>query len=256
MSRHSQDFFKHRIDNENTNSVSGVRFSLTFRSVDWRNRNSTCIIGDSNTGKLRFGTAPGSFGPATPGKRVWASNIGKIDPTCYSSYSNIVLMCGTNDIRHNSVNSPEQIHSIFREFKSKVEQIQRVNKRASVFVCPILPTKLYGVNRKASLFNSLISNDLLHCNYGVTAIPDFDGFMDETGFLSEELSRSGDTLHLNYVGVRKLAKLIKDCIFCTKKSRTKRNTVKHDMSFASAVNQDNSSAANDRDHRDGYQPPR
>ena len=237
MSRHSQDFFKHRIDNKNMNINKGVRYSLTFRSVDWRYRNSTCIIGDSNTGKLKFGTTGASFGAATPGKRIiWAPDVDKIDPTCCSSYTNIVLLCGINDIRHNSVNSPQQIRDIFCKFKSKIEQIQTFNNRAYIFVCPILPTKLFGVNKKASFFNQLIYNDLLQCNYGVTVVPDFASFVDETGFLSEKLSKSGDALHLDYAGVGKLAHMIKTCIFFRKKSKSRSNTVIPGRLYTTAVN--------------------
>ena len=236
MSRHSQDFFKHRIDNSNMNTDKGVRYSLTFRTVDWRHRNSTCIIGDSNTGKLKFGTTGASFGAATPGKRVWASNVDEIDPTCCSSYTNIVLLCGINDIRHNSVNSPQQIRDIFCKLKSKIAQIQAFNNQAFIFVCPILPTKLFGVNKKASYFNQLIYDDLLQCNYGVSVVLDFASFVDETGFLSEKLSKSGDALHLDYAGVRKLATMIKTCIFFRKQSKSRSNTVIPGRLYTTAVN--------------------
>ena len=52
MTRKSQQFFKHQIE---TGSVaSGVRYSLTFRSVNWKNHNATCIIGDTNTFGPKF----------------------------------------------------------------------------------------------------------------------------------------------------------------------------------------------------------
>ncbi|KAL5250665.1 hypothetical protein ACHWQZ_G016409 [Mnemiopsis leidyi] len=52
MTRKSQDHFKHCIDEGSI--TQGIRYSLTFRSVNWTNRNSMCIVGDSNTGFLRF----------------------------------------------------------------------------------------------------------------------------------------------------------------------------------------------------------
>ena len=53
MTRKSQDHFRHCI---NEGSITqGTRYSLTFRSVNWTNRNSTCIVGDSNTGFLGLG---------------------------------------------------------------------------------------------------------------------------------------------------------------------------------------------------------
>ena len=53
MSRKSQEFFQHEIGSGRTES--GTRYSLTFRSISRWNSNSTCIIGDSNTGGLNFG---------------------------------------------------------------------------------------------------------------------------------------------------------------------------------------------------------
>ena len=54
ISSRTIDFFSHRI--ERGSVEKGVQYSLTFRSVSWKNRNSTCIIGDSNTGHLAFAT--------------------------------------------------------------------------------------------------------------------------------------------------------------------------------------------------------
>ncbi|KAL5259238.1 hypothetical protein ACHWQZ_G009629 [Mnemiopsis leidyi] len=66
MTRKSQDHFRHCIDEGSV--TQGIRYSLTFRSVNWTNRNSTCIVGDSNTGLLRFGeNSRSSFGTLMPG---------------------------------------------------------------------------------------------------------------------------------------------------------------------------------------------
>ncbi len=102
MTRKSQDFFEHRIDKGSV--TSGVRYSLTFRSVDWKNRNSTCLIGDSNTGQLKFGSSKhGSFGELMPGQRFWAATIEKINPLDCCAYNNIVVMCGINDLKDERV---------------------------------------------------------------------------------------------------------------------------------------------------------
>ena len=54
MTRASQDLFKHSIAKNQSLSESETRISLTFRSLHWRNNNSTVIVGDSNTGGLKF----------------------------------------------------------------------------------------------------------------------------------------------------------------------------------------------------------
>ena len=88
MTRKSQGFFKHSIPKNSAITENQTRISLTFRSVHWRNNNSTVIMGDSNTGGLKFakfGAEPttdfkGTFGNAMPGKCVEAFTIGDLDP--------------------------------------------------------------------------------------------------------------------------------------------------------------------------------
>ena len=66
MTRKSQEIYDHRIDQGSV--ANGIRFSLTFRSISRLNRNATCIVGDSNTAGLKFGSDPKhSFGKSLPG---------------------------------------------------------------------------------------------------------------------------------------------------------------------------------------------
>ena len=97
MTRRSQNFFKHCIDPGSI--AEGVRYSLAFRSVSGLNRNTTCIIGDSNTRGLKFGTNHRrTFGKLLPGKQFLAPTISDIDPYVACGYSNVVVMWGINDI--------------------------------------------------------------------------------------------------------------------------------------------------------------
>ena len=78
----------------------GTRFSLTFRSLNPKNHNATCIIGDSNTSRLKFGSDPRqSFGDSLPGKQVYAPVVDEINPLDCAGYRNVVLLCGINDLR-------------------------------------------------------------------------------------------------------------------------------------------------------------
>ena len=54
MSRQSQGCYRHKVNKDTSWTVDDFRLSLTFRSVHWRNNNSTIILGDSNTGGLKF----------------------------------------------------------------------------------------------------------------------------------------------------------------------------------------------------------
>jgi hypothetical protein len=217
MSCKSQGFFQHRIDKGSV--AEGVRYSLTFRSVDWRNKNSTIIVGDSNTGGLSFGSERGkSFGSGMPGRKAWAPHISDIEPLDCLAYTNVVVMCGINDIRSSRVKGGNDIRALYHELKLKVKSIKSLNSKANIFICPMLPTKLHDLNRRAILFNSLLREDL-HSNLGVTPIDGFDGFLDNDNILSRDLSKkldkygNIDNLHLNWKGTALLASLIKSAIF-------------------------------------------
>ena len=219
MTLKSQYYFKHQIFRDE--QFSGTRYSLTFRVVSWRNWNSTCIVGDSNTGHLAFGTEAGTFGPATPGKKFFAPTIDKINPHDCIGYSNVVVMCGINNIKVTTVRNQTDIRTIYNVFKSKIESISKLNRKAKIFICPILPTKSHELNKKALFFNRLIFNDLVMCNYGVSTVHGFDEFVDSAdGLLSRNLSRPhmNDILHLNSKGTKTLAEKIKTSIFQRKKS--------------------------------------
>ena len=222
MTRKSQRYFKHQICRDE--QFTGTRYSLTFRVLNWRNWNSTCIVGDSNTGHLTFGTEAGTFGAATPGQKFFAPTIEKINPHNCVGYNNIVIMRGINNIKVNSVRNQNDIRNIYNLLKGKIENISKLNRKAKIFICPIIPTKLQELNKKALFFNSLIFDDLVMCNYGVSVVHGFNEFVDPAdGLLSRDLSRPhmNDMLHLNLKGTKTLAKKIKDSIFQRKKTGSK-----------------------------------
>ena len=221
MTRKSQEFFEHRIDH---GSISeGRRFSLTFRSISWRNRNATCIIGDSNTAGLKFGDVPKkSFGKALPGKQFAAPLVKDINPYDTCGYSNVVVMCGINNLKADNIKTPKDVRGIYNSLVSKIKLIQDINTKAHIFICPVLPTKRLELNRKGICFNQLILNELLLNNFGVTFVDGFQNFLDENGLLSQDLSRNlnkykrPDFLHLNWKGVAKLSSMIKSCVLLRK----------------------------------------
>ena len=255
MTRKSQEFFKHHIE---VGSISsGVRYSLTFRSVSWRNRNATCIIGDSNTMGLKFGSDRAkTFGDILPGKQFFAPVIDKINPFDTSGYNNTVIMCGINDIRDDKVKNKNDISNIFNRLKAKIEHIQMINPKSHIYICPILPTKLAELNRKALCFNSLIFAELLPSNFGVTCVSGFDDFLDANGLLHQNLSRlltrykKSDTFHLNWKGLAHLARIIRNTVLLRMNGgvdRRKRTSQVNGRPYSDV-------AASGVGHYDGYQP--
>ena len=219
MPRSSQDFFDHSMQ---AGQITNVRYSLTFRCVGWRYMNSTIVIGDSNTGKLKFGEEKGTFGKATPGCRVWAPTIDKIDPIDTAGYSNVVILCGINDVKQKNISSKSDVYNVYSALRLKIEMIHCINPKAHIFVCPLLPSRLFSAVEKINDFNSHIFDDLQFIDYNISIVQGFHDFVGDNHLLASRYSRGeGDYLHLNVNGINVLANKIKTHIFDRKKGRSR-----------------------------------
>ena len=218
MTRRSQEVFDHMI--ERGSIKSGVRYSLTFRCVSWTNKNSTCLLGDSNTGLLRFGDdSRGTFGKLMPGRKFWSPRIEDINPVSCMGYANVVLLCGINDIKQPDVANKNDVAGCYYKLKLKINQIKCLSPSTkAVFVCRLLPTKEPQLNLKVDSFNRLIFFDLVPSCKNVVYVEGFEKFAHNhvlADELSKQFDRHGrpDMLHLNRSGARVLAGLIKHSIF-------------------------------------------
>ena len=101
----------------------------------------------------------------------------------------------------------------------KVKQIQILSPKTHVYVCRLLPTKDYDLNRKVDIFNRAIYFDLIQTCNRVQYVSGFEKFANQNHVLAWELAKpvdkhgNPDMLHLNRSGVRLLASLIKQSIF-------------------------------------------
>ena len=157
MTSQSQNFFKHQVLR---NASNNVRYSITLRCVHWTNFNSTYVIGDSNFGGIEFGSGRGKVGNASPGFRDWAACVKNTVPSKCASYRNVVVMCGTNDLKNNQNNHLET----YKVLKGKIEQIRSVNEHGNVFVCPVLPSRDLAINQRINDFNKYLFHDLQQSN--------------------------------------------------------------------------------------------
>ena len=262
MTRSSQELFTHGINKDSISS--GKRYSITFRSVSFKNRNSTCIIGDSNTCGLKFGSDPKkSFGQWMPGKQVFTPVIEDIDPQVARGYRNIVVHCAINNLKKDEVKNLADIKRVFSMYVNKIECIQAVNPKAHVFICPPLPSKRAELNRKSLYFIKLIREELIPSNFGVTLVDGIDGFLDEAGLLSQHLSRNlnryqkPDYLHLNWKGLAKLGVLIRNTVLLRMnggKDRRRRSSRNNGQTRTGQTEGYAGTAANGFGHNsDGYQ---
>ena len=265
MTRQSQEFFRHGISKGSIRA--GTRYSITFRSVSFKNRNSTCILGDSNTCGLKFGVNPkNSFGSWMPGKQIFTPVISDIDPYQCCGYKNVVIHCAINDLKSDEVKNMADIRRLFSLYVNKIECIQAVNPKVHVYVCPPLPSKRAELNKKSLYFIRLMREELLPSNFGVTFVDGFDGFLDQAGLLSQHLSKDlnryqkPDYLHLNWKGIAKLGVLIRNTVLLrmnggndrrSRRSRTPWNN-KH-PSTGEAEGYAGAAANGFSHNRDGYQ---
>ena len=199
---------------------SEFRVSLTFRAIHWSNFNSTALVGDSNFGPIKFGTGKGKIGESTPGFRFWSPTIDTVKPLEYTSYRNVVLMVGTNDLKEDNV-TDEQIKELYKMYKTNVSLIRKYNSKCKIYICPVLPTKSHDKNRKIFMFNKFLYNDLCQSDLKVIMVEGFVKFLDKrTNLLNSELGKPEvrDELHLNRKGISILVALLKRSIFHVKSS--------------------------------------
>ena len=216
MSRSSQAYYTHRIDEEPNTTL---RYSITLRFVGQHFRRSTLIIGDSNTKFLKFGEGVGTFGMGQPGKRIRAAVVDEINPDDCAAYANVVLMVGTNNLRQRSISGRSDVNVVFDTLKEKIDNIRYIRKDIVIIILPVLPTRLSGMNRPIQYYNSLLFKHFissgLYFNVKMPTIHDINEFFDGDLLLNRAFLRNStnDAIHLNSRGLIEIANIIKSQVF-------------------------------------------
>ena len=215
MSRRSQAFFKHGIDSVvNTHE----RYSITFRTINPKLKRSILVLGDSNTKEFSFGSGKGTFGDSYPGMRRKAGKINQIEPSSCIGYTNIVICCGTNDLRDENCRYYNAAFDLYGLLVEKIKQIHALCPGAKIFVMPVLPTRLITMNKRIMQFNRLIfQGELLHSKI-CAWMPPVTIFLDKNGLLNSRFTRDNDTIHLGSRGLSVFIRIIKNSIFARDKA--------------------------------------
>ena len=212
MTRSSQDYFTHRIDQDST-SNGAVRYSLTFRHIGDRFKNSTIVIGDSNTTDLKFGEGFGTMGAKIPGKRVKAANVEDINPHDCAGFANVVIVTGTNNLRCENISSRADIVKIFQTLQQKISAIQGIRNNIKITIMPVLPTRFREMNRQIMCYNRMVYDKFVHAQtYFNIKMANLCEFLDREQLLRRDLSRRGDAIHLNDRGISVFVPCIKNLI--------------------------------------------
>ena len=135
-----------------------------------------------------------------------------IDPKQCIGYSNVFIVCGTNNLRCEYINSESDILQVVDELRQKITTIKQLCPATKVFVVPVLPSRIPRMNANIMIYNDLVDDMIYNC------FPDvwFAGiysFLDLHGQLSLRLCRPNDKIHLGTKGIAKLVTYIKTCVF-------------------------------------------
>ena len=207
MTKTSQSWFKHSmLDVE----VTEERYSITMRNVEPTYSRSTIIVGDSNTKEIKFGSGKGTLGEKYPGKRIKAAKISDIDPRDCVGYSNIVLVCGTNDLR------PEEhpnVPALANRLIEKARQMRLLCPKSKLFMMPVLPSRDASMNRNVMAFNRRIGDWVEREGDPFVDQPSVVEFLDNRDLLDRRFTRPGDLVHLGKSGICKFVTIIKNSIY-------------------------------------------
>ncbi len=170
------------------------------------------IVGDSNTKDIVFGPGKGKVGESFPGKRTKAANISQIKPEDCIGYTNIIIACGTNDLRTENVRHETEIHAIVDKLRYKLLQVTKICPKARITVMPVLPSRNHEMNRNIMFFNHFVDLMLAKCFRDVW-YPSVHEFLDKKNLLAENLTRNGDAIHLNERGIARYVSKLKYVVF-------------------------------------------
>ena len=218
MSTKSQHYWAHEIPSP-VSSDQSVHYTITLRSVDKKYRNSTIIIGDSNTHHLYFHheRRNNDLGKEIAGKRVKAYTTEQINPSDAIGYRNIVIQVGINNLKQKYANElgVVDIESAFNQWLVKIIEIKQLCPYSRIIISPILPTKIRALNLRAEEFNIM----MMSCRNIFWSHLNFSSFLGPDGLLENNFGRffrintgKRDRIHLGRLGIARLALLIREAV--------------------------------------------
>ena len=143
----STSSFNHSSDHPNTRTAASKRPSFNSRTTS--NRHSILILGDSNTKHIKLSGAYNIVREPT-------FLIQDINPALCKGFGRVWIHCGINNLKYNRCTSFSGVKEIFKLFMSKLGAIRNMCPDTKIYVSPILPCAIPGLNDRAGWFNSLL----------------------------------------------------------------------------------------------------
>ena len=140
------------------------------------------------------------------------SQVSKIDPGCCVGYTDVFIMCGTNNLRCEYIKQKSDVSAVVEQLKDKIIEIKQLCPEVKLFVIPVMPSRISKMNHNIKLFNELV-DQMLFDNFPDVWFKGIYNFLDNKGLLSIKLTRQNDEIHLSDRGIAKLVTYIKSCVF-------------------------------------------
>ena len=184
----------------NTRASSTYSYTITERPASasaYRDKPSLLVLGDSNTKYVKLSGAYNIVREPT-------FLIQDINPSRCKGFSRVWIHCGINNLKYNRCSSYSGVKDIFKLFMSKLGAIRNMYPDIKLYVSPILPCAIPGLNDRAGWFNSLLFS-VKHIWWNELKI---NGFCcRETGMFAQQFRsfrNRGDKIHLGMHSIKAL----------------------------------------------------
>ena len=182
------------------NTRASSSYTITERPARvsaYRDKPSLLVLGDSNTKYVKLSGAYNIVREPT-------FLVQDINPARCKGFGRVWIHCGINNLKYNRCSSYSGVKDIFKFFMSKLGAIRNMYPDIKLYVSPILPCTIPGLNDRAGWFNSLLFS-VKHIWWHELKI---NGFCcRETGMLAQQFRsfrNRGDKVHLGMHGIKAL----------------------------------------------------
>ena len=185
--RNHESLQPHILPISNANTIT----ERTARGSRYRNKPSLLILGDSNTKYVKLSGAYDI-------KRVPTFLIQD------RGYDRVWLHVGTNNLKYSRCNNYSDVKSIFKIFMNKLSAIRNLYPIIKIYVSPILPSGIPGLNTRACWFNRMLFS-VKNIWWNELSFSSF--CCSETGLLDYHLRsyrNRSDKIHLGVKGIKAL----------------------------------------------------
>ena len=181
--------------NSNARIVASKQPSPISRAASMKQ--SILILGDSNTKHIKLSGAYNIVRDPT-------FLIQDINPARCKGFGRVWIHCGINNLKYNRCTNYSYVKDIFKMFMNNLGAIRNLCPGTDVYVSPILPCAIPGLNERAGWFNSLLFS-VKHIWWNELKISSF--CCSETGMLAQQFRsfrNRGGKIHLGMHGIKAL----------------------------------------------------